>query len=187
MMAMPARTTSSPRLRHEPVVVVLALPGLAWVVETEPRALRNNESAVKVTQTAGIRSAGKLCLTGASDRPGAWQRRSATSDLPRARHGAAPGKVHVARSLDCGYPLGPGRAVCLLLRKAVNDAPPAGIAPRAAIAHSIQPAGGGATQGAVTVVSVAQRRVDRRPVRRMAPSACSSAIGCRRRGSSATQ
>jgi hypothetical protein len=37
-----------------------------------------------------------------------------------------------------------------------------GSPPGAAIAHSIHPAGGGATQGAVTVVSVAQRRVDRR-------------------------
>jgi hypothetical protein len=44
----------------------------------------------------------------------------------------------------------------------VNDGPAAGIAPRAAIAHSIHPAGGVATQGALAVVSVARRPVDRR-------------------------
>jgi hypothetical protein len=89
------------------------------VVETEPKALRNNESAVKVTK---LLESGELGMVDVAERG----------------------------------------AVFCCSGNPVNDGPAAGIAPRAAIAHSILPAGGGATQGAVTVVSVAQRRVDPR-------------------------
>jgi hypothetical protein len=53
-------STASRRRRGNLPFCFQDLPGKEWMVETERKALRNNECAVKVTQTAEIRRAGQV-------------------------------------------------------------------------------------------------------------------------------